>query len=326
MKSFTFLKLALLVFAIAALFAQATATYADGPVDKKPAGIDTKHEGVSNTGAPTRYIERKGVDASIENGNLDAADRMAPMLDGETSVEIRRGGMSIDTVIGADDRVRINPTTSFPWRAIADLEIWTANNTSSTPNSGCTGWFIGPHTLATAGHCVYQHDKGGWIRKVRVIPGRNGTGAGSEPFGSQISYDVRSVRGWTNDRDSRYDYGAIILPNNNLGNAVGWFGFASLSNSSLDGMMANLSGYPGDKPNGTQWFHSRRITDVEARRVYYDIDTFNGQSGSPVWRLLNGQRHGVAVHTNGTGGCGGSENCGTRITQPVFDNFLAWKQ
>ena len=80
----------------------------------------------------------------------------------------------------------------------------------------------------------------------------------------------------------------------------------------------------------------RRIAPVKRRSaltrqagaaaVILDIDTFGGQSGSPVWRFLNGQRHGVAIHTNGVGGCGGSVNCGTRITQPVFDNLVAWKQ
>ncbi len=327
MKSTVFLKFAVFLVVLTALLAQAAATFADGPVitDKKPIAIDDTHLSVSNDGSATLYVQRKGVAATIENGNLSPEDALPPAVEGAGSFERINGrDPRLDSVIGADDRVRINPTTSFPWRAIAHLEIWTSGNTSANPNGGCTGWFIGPHTVVTAGHCVYLHDSGGWARQIRVIPGRNG--ANSLPYGSQISTSFRSVKGWTNDQDSRYDYGAIILPNNNLGNATGWFGFASLSDSSLRGMMANLSGYPGDKAYGTQWFHARRITSVEARRVFYDIDSYNGQSGSPVWRYLNGQRHGVAIHTNGTGGCGGSVNCGTRITQPVFDNLLAWKQ
>jgi glutamyl endopeptidase len=281
------------------------------------------HEAVSPDGVKTEYVFRTGKLASIEDGNLPALFTDEGILGRvEIRPNLREGaGLGVDSVIGADDRVRINPTTSYPWRAIAHLAIVRGDGSTSA----CTGWFIGPHTVATAGHCVFRSDRGGWNQSVTVTPGRNGN---TTPFGSQVVQrsGMRSVLGWTRDGNTNFDYGAIILPNNNLGNAVGWFGFAALSDGSLNGMTANLSGYPSDKAFGTQWFHARSISSVDSRRVYYQIDTFGGQSGSPVWRYLNGQRHGVAIHTNGTGGCGGSNNCGTRIVQAVFDNLLAWKQ
>jgi V8-like Glu-specific endopeptidase len=53
----------------------------------------------------------------------------------------------------------------------------------------------------------------------------------------------------------------------------------------------NSSGYPGGKPYGTQWWNSNNILAVTARCVYYRIDTYFGQSGSPNWRYKNGKRH-----------------------------------
>lgn len=217
------------------------------------------------------------------------------------------------TVCGADDRVRVSPATTYPWRSICQLIITLGNGGGAR----CTGWFIGPRTVMTSGHCVFGHASGGWARQIEVIPGMDGA---SRPYGSQTSGALRSVTGWTSSANSDYDYGAIILPNTSLGNRVGWFGFASLSDSSLRGMIANNSGYPGDKPFGTQWFNSDPISSVSARKLEYMLDTFGGQSGSAVWRYLNGQRHAVGIH-----GYGGCPNKAVRINQPVFNNMLAWK-
>ncbi|BCU10608.1 MAG: serine protease [Microcystis sp. M048S1] len=218
-----------------------------------------------------------------------------------------------ETVCGRDDRVRITPATNIPWRWICELIITFADGVQARG----TGWFIGPRTVMTAGHCVYSHSNGGWARSIEVIPGMDGA---SRPFGSQVGTSFRSVLGWTRDQNQEYDYGAIILPNCQLGNRVGWFGFAVLSDSSLQGLTVNNSGYPGDKPFGTQWFNAGAISTVRPRKIYYMIDTYGGQSGSPVWRLLNGERHAVGVHAYG-----GCPNSATRITTEVFNNMLAWR-
>ena len=218
-----------------------------------------------------------------------------------------------ESVCGRDDRVRIRSTTRIPWRMICQLIITRADGRKSR----CTGWFIGPRTVMTAGHCVYSHSAGGWAKQIEVIPGMD---AGSQPYGAQTGYSFRSVKGWTSGRKVGYDYGAIILPNNTLGNRVGWFGFANLSASSLRNLLVNNAGYPGDKPFGTLWFNAGRITKVTTRRLYYMVDTAGGQSGSPVWRYRNGKRHAVGVHAYG-----GCPNKSTRINSQVFANMKAWK-
>ena len=91
------------------------------------------------------------------------------------------------------------------------------------------------------------------------------------------------------------------LPSPSLGNQVGYFGFAALTDASLQNLLVNNSGYPGDKPAGTQWFNAGRVTNVTARKIYYMLDTYGGQSGSPTWRFLNDQRHAVSIHAYG--GC-----------------------
>ncbi len=223
-----------------------------------------------------------------------------------------------ETVHGPDDRAQITNTTSYPWRANASLLITAADNSMWIG----TGWFIGPHTLITAGHCVFLKNSGvpgrdGWVKSIQVMPGRNGA---TLPYGSVTSTNFRSVKGWTQNGDETFDYGAIIIPTE-LGNTVGWFGFGVYSDADLVSATGNISGYPGDKPTGTQWYDARTIASVNSRKVYYDIDTAGGQSGAAVYRLINGARMGIAIHAYG----GATTNSGTRIISEVYNNMVAWK-
>jgi len=223
-----------------------------------------------------------------------------------------------ETVHGPDDRVQIGGTAAYPWRVHASLLITALDNSRWIG----TGWFIGPHTLVTAGHVVYIKNSGvpgrdGWVRSISVMPGRNGS---TLPYGAATSTNFRSVTGWATSGDENYDYGAIIIPTN-LGTLVGWLGFGAWPDADLLTATGNISGYPGDKPAGTQWYDSRRVASVNSRKVYYDIDTAGGQSGSAAYRIVNGQRYGVAVHAYG----GATTNSGTRITVPVYNNMVAWK-
>ena len=225
-----------------------------------------------------------------------------------------------ETVHGPDNRTRITNTSAYPWRAHASLLITAADNSQWIG----TGWFIGPHTLMTAGHVVHIKGSGvagrdGWVKRIQVMPGRNGS---TLPYGSVTSTNFRSVTGWTQSAsgDENFDYGAILLPTN-LGNTTGWFGFGVYADADLLQTVGNISGYPGDKPSGTQWYDARRIAAVNARKVFYDIDTAGGQSGSAVYRIINGSRYAFAVHAYG----GGTTNSGTRIVTPVYNNMVAWK-
>lgn len=228
---------------------------------------------------------------------------------------------ALEVILGTDDRVRVTNNQVYPWRCICSLLI-----TSSTGAQYIgTGWLVAPRLLLTAGHCVYMSDEGGWVTQIEVIPGRDAT---NRPFGSAIATDFRSVSGWTRDTDSDYDYGAIILPTGHrFGDQLGWFGYACRTDDYLRNVTLNLSGYPGDggkAPNqvdGTQWFASRTVKDVLERQITYEIDTYGGQSGSPVWEMAtDGSRYGVAVHTWGTP----VSNGGTRITGELFDNIVRW--
>lgn len=237
-------------------------------------------------------------------------DELVSLMKTESGQKMMR-----EVVIGKDDRKKITGTSNYPWRAICSLRIKAKDGTSWIG----TGFFIGPRTVITAGHVVYMHKHGGWAKSIEVIPGRN---ASSRPYGSCVTSKFHSVKGWTSNKKRINDYGAIILPENKkMGNTVGYFGYANYSLVNLLGLKVNLSGYPGDKPSGTQWWHCRKIKLVTPRTLVYNIDSAGGQSGSPVWKYKNGKRYVVGIHTNGSS----LGNSATRITSAVYKNLKNWK-
>lgn len=232
----------------------------------------------------------------------------------------------INSVIPPDGRVKVTGTTTYPYRAIAKLSI----TFPSGITAGCTGWFIGSRTVATAGHCVYQAAYGGWATSATAYPGKNGS---SNPYGSSTAHRFFSVTGWTQNGDWNYDYGAIQL-NSALGDTVGWFGFRWQSSNTFSGKYT-VTGYPGDKPSGTMWRMSENpgIKGVNTYHLFYSIDTYGGQSGSPVYHYYGSSCSAggvdscsVAIHTYGTGSQPFPQyNSGTRIREAVFNNLLSWK-
>lgn len=57
----------------------------------------------------------------------------------------------------------------------------------------------------------------------------------------------------------------------------------------------------------------------------YGIDTTGGQSGAPVFdSCSSGGSCAYAVHAYGVPETGAVTNSGTRITEDVFDNYVAW--
>jgi len=227
-------------------------------------------------------------------------------------------GAELGSVLGVDGRTQVTATTSYPFRAIAYLSVKFGGTSYM-----CTGWFIGPHTLATAGHCVYDPATG-WASSVTVYPGRNG---GSVPYGSATAVSLASVTGWTQYQKQDYDYGAIKLGSDTLGNTVGWFGFRR-ARAGDKGRRVWVTGYPADKPGGTMWQMKGRLRRLTKRKLFYPIDTYGGQSGSPVrFRSGSGSGHwGLGVHAYGAGiqPCP-QYNSGTKLSKPVFGKFLTWR-
>jgi V8-like Glu-specific endopeptidase len=230
----------------------------------------------------------------------------------------------LESILGpTDDRVRILDTDLTPWRMVCALRMRGPSGSAIG-----TGWFVGPKTLLTAGHCVYSTQffgSSGWTTEIEVSPGRNGT---EFPFKTVKSRNFSSVDRWVNSEDPDFDIGCIHLTEP-IGNEIGWFAVAALAPEELQGYLVNVSGYPGDRGAGTeQYHHKNRVLQVTDRRVFYDVDTFGGQSGAPVWihETDDAPPLAVGIHAYGTGGSptGLEANSAPRIIPEVLEQIRGW--
>lgn len=224
------------------------------------------------------------------------------------------------SVIGKDNRRRVKNTRAFPYSAIVFLRI-------SFPGgmyTECTGWVVSPRIVATAGHCI--QDPGlGWAESANVYAGLDQEAA----LGSARAREFFTVVGWQESHLPEFDYGAIQL-DSSLGDRVGWMGMAVLSSDALSALTVRVTGFPADKPAQTLWTDTGPLRRAAPLRVFYPIDTYAGQSGSPVYQAQPNRAClycVVGVHGYGVGGDpGGLYNSGIRITQQVLDNYLFWRR
>lgn len=256
--------------------------------------------------------------------DIGEASQFAPDPDAQMlRVDAADPGVAANrAVAGGLERSRITNTTVHPYRAIASLLITAADGSRWMG----TGFLISPRTVVTAGHCVCIKGssiaaRNGFVRSIEVIPGRDGT---EKPLGSAVSTTFHSSPEWRDGGLSNFDYGAIIL-DAPFDQPIAPFGFGVYTDAELMAVTANLAGYPfKDLPagerSGTQWLHSRKLKSAMAKKVFYDTDTSEGQSGAPVWRIINRRRFAFAIHTYG----GKTTNAGTRITAEVHAALTGW--
>jgi glutamyl endopeptidase len=228
-----------------------------------------------------------------------------------------------ETVISIDDRVHVLDSETLPWRMICSLEIQ-----GTIGGAIGTGWFAGPRTIITAGHCVFHPNLGGWAKEIKIAPGRYGSdfpfpkdATISKPLTSQR---FEALKGWTEDLNTDFDY-AVIHLDQPVANETGWFSIAVQDDATLKGLLVNVAGYPGDRDFGRyQYFASSKIDKVLSNRFFYEADTYGGQSGGPVWFQDDANQPVViGVHSYGVGGSF-TLNSATRINTDVFQVLKNW--
>jgi V8-like Glu-specific endopeptidase len=190
-----------------------------------------------------------------------------------------------------------------------------------------TGWLVGPRTVITAGHCVFDGPNlGGFAASIAVTPGRHGA---TGPVNTIPAVHFRTIQPWIDTASPDFDIGGITLASD-VGSQLGFFGAAVRSAEQLKHHFAHVSGYPKDRGGGAVQFHDRQpVTGTTPRRLFYAADTSLGQSGAPVWivDVAGGTPLVVGIHTYGIERTPANlqpANSATLITAEVLGHIQEW--
>jgi glutamyl endopeptidase len=209
-------------------------------------------------------------------------ETLRTIVEPETSVA-RAGGEPVDTRELVDPRY----LDELPFSSIGHLLV---TLTSGAQQTG-TGFLIHERVILTAAHVLHSSDGIAGVSVVFTSSCKVRTP--DSPLMTRVSVSLGSDRfrvssAWrTGDRSIGADYGAIVLRSDALVGCRHLFVAPIEETFVLRQAMSGaaefiVSGFPSDKPRGTQWVGRGRLVESPLHAVNHMIDTFRGESGAPL--------------------------------------------
>lgn len=224
-----------------------------------------------------------------------------------------------ESILGSvDRRHRVIHPYKDPYRIHGHLYMTFHENTFYIGS----GTLISGKFIITAGHNLYAPEHDQVAEKITFYPGKNG----KYKYWHSDAEMIAIHPDWYNKGLRGADIGIVMLKDN-LKRQVGNLEPVVVDFQDKDNlkMNINITGYPGSPGNGNEMYtmEGLPISVKDGTRLFYDIDTSPGQSGSGVWTFdENGSPICVAVHTYG--GVKGIGNSGTLINEEKLLKIYKW--
>lgn len=246
-----------------------------------------------------------------------------------------------DSIIGDDDRQAVGDTRRMPYRVICLLDLMFSKNRRRIGS----GVLIGPRSVATAAHNVYNRALGGPVVRIRVTPAAYlKDGVIQAPYGQttitaaecHVRQEYRDHSDSGSDERTRFDYAVLQLPTDiSWGTLLGTMALTPIDGQFNADWFARTwlynSGYPAgqtiSKPLGMQVWHVGHGWADGVSYIDYTIDTEGGQSGSPIFFIYDTSPDGTplccvaAIHTKGFD----ASNSGVRVVNEAYKDLVAWR-
>lgn len=217
-------------------------------------------------------------------------------------------------VKGEDGRSRILNPDKWPYSYHAQLSLYFSDG-----EYGGSGILVGPHHILTAGHNVYNCKTKEWAKRIVARLALNEKAA---PFGEIPAIKIYTFEEWTEKENKNFDI-ALITFGYSIGLDVGWASMLADKDEVLEKEEVHVTGYPGDKGFNQLWTMSYQIKKFESERIFYDMDTYGGQSGGSVWITREESPYAIGVHTLGEGKSN-EGNSGVRLSCEKLEIIKDW--
>ena len=175
--------------------------------------------------------------------------------------------------------------------------------------------FISPNVLIGAGHSFRER----WytkIKKIELFIGQRNEN-GENIFIGKYEFDRAEIKLWVDPIFQKrgnpdFDFALVALPQKVVSD---FFQLTTFEKVKEKIETVKINGYPGDKGGKALWTKNTSVNNVTAKKnvLLYDMFTFTGDSGAPIWSKFNDTYYLLGVH--GTGNYrNGSCNAGIKLT------------
>ncbi len=192
-----------------------------------------------------------------------------------------KAGTTRFAVFGADDRVPVPSVDILPYSLIGRVEATFPNG---EPRAA-TGILVGPATVLTVAHIVFNSQRGGDAVQVYFVRARHGT---SQPFGSiAVAEWLIEPEYRTNPDDIDHDV-ALLTLSEGFDDVDEFIPPTPMSDDFFVDRTLHMAGYPGDLLSGVMYDSVGVVTQTSELMFRHLIDGTPGNSGAPIWHVDQG--------------------------------------